>query len=151
MNDTLEKILNALREEFKALFQLILEDDRYGTNEKVGINTLKDSNLHNSVEVVRTEFTYDLYAAFYLPFVESGRKPLAKRVPIGALIEWIQRKGISNDVKVAYAIQNAIFREGIKARPITPVFEGELDTIWEEWSEKIFDGIIEDLTKYFNE
>jgi len=58
----------------------------------------------------------EFYAEDYAKFVDSGRKKGARKVPIDALIAWIEQKGIaSGDTevkKVAYAIQTAIFKEG---------------------------------------
>lgn len=60
--------------------------------------------------------TIEFYAEDYAKFVDSGRNAGAKRVPIDALMQWIEQKGIaSGDVevkKIAYAIQQTIFKEG---------------------------------------
>jgi len=53
-------------------------------------------------------------------FVDSGRRAGGKKVPIDALIQWIVVKGISMPDKstrsLAFAIQNAIFKEGIPTK-----------------------------------
>lgn len=53
----------------------------------------------------------------YAKYVDSGRRAGIKRVPLDALIGWIRAKGINlngrKERDVAYAIQLAIFRNGI--------------------------------------
>lgn len=146
----LTKIKNAIKEDIIALFQAILEDDRIGINPKVNINTLKDSRLHDEVSVNIRDNIFVFQYNDYLQYVESGRRPFAKKVPIDALKDWAKRKGIPTDNKVLYAIQNSIFVYGIKARPIFPTFENELDNLWEnDWSNKIINLIYQELDKYF--
>ncbi len=62
-------------------------------------------------------FTLEAFAEDYSKYVEKGRRAGTKRVPIQALIDWIKVKGIESGDKeiknAAFAIQAAIFREGI--------------------------------------
>jgi hypothetical protein len=54
--------------------------------------------------------------AFYAKYVDWGRRPGGKRVPIGALVAWIQIRGFAqgnNAVKMAWAIQYSIWKNGI--------------------------------------
>lgn len=146
----LDKILNALKDDLRVLFQTILEDDRYGTNVKVNINTLKNSNLHNTIATERDFNVFTLYYNHYLEYIESGRKPFVKRVPINVIIDWMKRKNISNDVRVAWAIQQSIYYEGIKPRPIIIYFDKELDELMNEYLDKLFQAITNELDKFFN-
>ena len=70
----------------------------------------------------------DVLAPDYAQFVDSGRKPLARKVPISALIEWIKRRRLQTRFKgrrgrflsinqIAYTIQNSIYKRGIQRRP----------------------------------
>lgn len=58
----------------------------------------------------------NIYGVDYAKWVESGRQKGAKRIPIDALIQWVEQRGIATgdkDVKnVAYAIQTKIYQEG---------------------------------------
>ena len=58
----------------------------------------------------------NIYGVDYAKWVESGRQKGAKRIPIDALITWVEQRGIVNGDKevknVAYAIQQKIFQEG---------------------------------------
>lgn len=50
----------------------------------------------------------------YAGYVEEGRRPGAPMPPKGALIAWMQNKGI--DPSLEFVIRRAIARKGIKAR-----------------------------------
>ncbi len=89
-----------------------------------------------------------LFALDYLQWVDSGRKPFAKKVPLSAIIQFIKNRGLKyrdkqsgrftrsrvrlkakegreaqSVNKLAFLIQNAIYRNGIRARPvILPAF-----------------------------
>lgn len=53
----------------------------------------------------------------YAEWVNNGRKAGGKKVPIAALIQWVEDKGLAtndDEVKsIAYAIRQTIFKEGI--------------------------------------
>lgn len=146
----MENIIKAIKEDILALFQLILEDDKYGTNIKVNINTLKDSNLHNEAKVEESNWVFSLFYNDYLTYIESGRKPKARKVPVDALVEWAKRKGIPSDNNTIYAIRESIYKVGIPKRPIFEPFIEQINEVWDEWSDKIFEGIITNLNNYFN-
>lgn len=101
----------------------------------------------------------EILSNYYATFLDKGRRPNVKKVPIMILIKWIKKKGIRfNDKKtgrflshntMAYMIRNSIYRNGIKGRNfIEPAFkEGEkklelfldndaLDIITEELDQK---------------
>lgn len=151
MKEELQRILDGFKGEIKALFELILEDDTISINKKVNLNTLIDSNLYKDIKVERSEFTFILYYNFYGDYIESGRKPFARKVPINAIIEWMRRKNISNDIRVAYAIRESIFKQGIKPRPILSTFDKEIDELVLEYMDKIFDALTIELDKYFSD
>lgn len=151
MNIELEKIISELREVFKKAFQLALESD-IGINNKVGFNTLVDSNLYNEVEVKNNEFSFQIYYNFYADFVISGRKPFTTKVPIKVIIDWMRRKHIGNgDNSIAYAIRESIYQEGIKGRNFFPIFESNIDEAMENYFDKIFESIITSLNNFFND
>lgn len=65
-------------------------------------------------------FTLEILMNDYGLFVNTGRKPGKKKVPIQALLEWIKQKGIETNNKkalgVAFAIQKTIQKEGSPTR-----------------------------------
>lgn len=78
---------------------------------------LKDSNIIKNTTYKITEYTIDIEIPFYYVFIESGRKPLTKKVPIDILLKWMKRKNISTENNRVWAIQQSIYKNGIKARP----------------------------------
>jgi hypothetical protein len=76
----------------------------------------------------------------YITYVDEGRKP-GRYAPTSALKQWIKAKGIATDEakvsSIAFAINNKIKRQGIKARPIlNAVFDQKLP---------LYDKIIDDV------
>ena len=100
--------------------------------------------LRDSIKVVvvqnATGFSIEGRGKDIAKYVDWGRKPGGKRVPIGALIAWIRVKGMAvtgkSEVQLAYMIQNAIWRNGIptnhdqgKTRFVSRTLEGSKDRI----------------------
>lgn len=140
-----------IKDEILALFRLILESE-HGINEKVGRNTLANSNLHDEANIQSDRIEdYNLFYNEYLEYIESGRKPFSRKVPVQALVKWARRKGINDDSSTIYAIRESIYQKGIKARKIIEHFETELDELFDSTlSDKIFDTLTKTLDKYFN-
>lgn len=133
-----------IKDEILALFRLILESE-HGINEKVGRNTLADSNLHKEANVQSDRIEdYNLFYNEYLEYIESGRKPFSRKVPVDALVKWARRKHISDDSSTIFAIRESIYQKGIKARKIIEYFEVELDELFDN---DLSDRIFETLTK----
>ncbi|TPE44937.1 hypothetical protein [Pontibacter mangrovi] len=72
----------------------------------------------------------ELYALEYWKWVDSGRKPFTKKIPLRYILEWIKRKKMRGRVRagkgrgrfitdnqLAYMIQNSIYKKGIQGRP----------------------------------
>lgn len=110
----------------------------------------------NDIEFLVTKY-YEYYVA--------GRKPFAKKVPISALIKWIKRyrfkvgkgrdkKGkFITDLSFAFAIQNAIYKRGIKAKqdPIEQALKIANDAIEKVVYEDFTTILFADLEKFFGE
>lgn len=147
----MNELVKYIKEEILALFRLILESE-YGINEKVGRNTLADSNLHKEAKVESNSIeNFNLFYNDYLDAIEKGKKPFTEKVSVQALVSWAKRKGISSDSKTIYAIRESIYKYGIKARPLLVHFERELDEIFDQdIFDRIFEEITKSLEKYFN-
>lgn len=82
---------------------------------------LKDSNIIKSItyKINSNNYTILFSMPFYYSFIESGRNPLTKKIPVLILIKWMKRKRIAvgKETKIAWAIQQSIYNNGIKARP----------------------------------
>lgn len=112
--------------------------DRNGTNTKVGRNTLKDSDLIDSVEAKVSGGVIEILANHYIEYIEFGRRPKAKWVPISALVEWASRKGIPTDNHTIYAIAYAIWRDGIPPRPVLhDYYNNSVDEIIDKFCEQL--------------
>jgi hypothetical protein len=80
-----------------------------------GHNT-KKMTLSDSIryEIVGNDLFF--YARDYAKYVDSGRAKEVKRIPIDALAQWVELRGIASgesEIKsMAYAIQTAIYKEG---------------------------------------
>lgn len=130
-----------------------------GINDKVGKNTLVDSDLSKQIEwkidfsgervIIDTLFNY------YIQFIEEGRKPqTGKMPPEDAIIKWMRRKHIvssnRNIRSVAFLIRRAIWRDGYNARPVLKTLSDNVDNLWEtKWADQLFDALIKDINEYF--
>lgn len=76
------------------------------------------NSIHSVIEQTLTSVTISTHALFYAKFVNAGRKPGTKGVPIDVLVEWIRRKRLNMEGKrersVAFAMQRSIRDKGIK-------------------------------------
>jgi hypothetical protein len=99
---------------------------------------LKSVNF--TIEMTPVGAVISLNGNDYITYVDEGRKP-GKYAPTSALKQWIKAKGIATDEAkvsaIAFAINNKIKRQGIKARPIlNAAFEQKLP---------LYDKIIDDV------
>ena len=120
------------------------------------IYKLGKTDLIDSIEWTYKDNAWILVANNYFKWVDSGRRPRVKKVPVEALIKWIKKKNIrprpgQTINSLAFAIQNSIYKIGIKAKKfIDPMIGASLDIISEYISEdlsvQIADQIATDLT-----
>lgn len=91
-----------------------------------------------------------IYSNSYAENIQKGRKKFAKKIPISFLIEFVKKNNKSNkDVnKIAYAIQNSIYKEGIKGKNIINALENPLNKIIEPEINKELLKIIQSNVKY---
>lgn len=142
-NENLKRVFDELAATCTYLFRQAL-GSQAGINKKVGKNTLTGEIYRT----VRSEANVDnavisLIMKGYIDYIESGMRK-GVWVPIRVLASWATSHNISSDNSTLYAIQRSIFNVGIPARPISDKFWDDLDKIWEEWADKIFNAILED-------
>ncbi|WP_108823631.1 hypothetical protein [Dysgonomonas sp. Marseille-P4361] len=144
MNKALNAAIDAIGRDIVLLAQEILDD-----------NGLADSRLRDTVSYAvdyGDNVVVRVLMDNYIDFVEAGRAPQkGKKPPISQLEDWAKRRGIPTDNETLYAISEAIWRDGYAAPPILATLEREVEQRFDrEWSERLFDALITDLTAYFN-
>lgn len=158
----LKEVFDRIAEECKIIMQTLLEGE-IGINEKVGINTLANSRTHNEIQGINVDdfgiinLLVNEYAVLYVDGngFEWARRPVSvkkdqKFPPPNVIAEWCGRVGIPTDNETVYKICRAIWLDGIKARPfIDPTFE-EIDNMWDEWADDIFNSLVGELDDYFD-
>ena len=149
------KILEALKEvaeQAKAVMMAVMSSE-LGINKKVGVNTLVDGHIFKDINVNVDGFELvEILVNDYIQYIESGRQP-GSFPPVSVIAKWAAEKGITTDNRVVWAICQSIYKEGIPSRPLIDVRGGfweQIDRSWDEWSEKIFSILTEDLDNEFN-
>ena len=139
------EVARVIASDVVSLVRQVMESDT-GINRKVGINTLKDSELFKSVRASASgDIVIDLLLNDYIIYVESGRRKGSKMPPPTAIASWCKRKGLPSDNSTVWAICRAISRDGIAPRPVMATVFDLMDT--DEWSGRWLDMVFEEITK----
>ena len=107
-----------------------------------------------------TGITITTEALYYAKFVNAGRQPGTKGIPINVLVEWIRRKRLDMQGKrersVAFAMQRSIRDKGIKPSRFidksidkfnkSKRLENEIERFMEEYVEEQLQTIFNQLT-----
>lgn len=145
----------------KKITDIILERLTDGITQTIKSTMIKnglkrDSDLVKSVEVkVRSRSVIDILANDYYQYVSDGRRPRVKKVPIDALITWIKKERITPNAgqsinSLAFAIQNGIYKNGIKGKGFADeANRNALDFLEEGYSNMLRDYISNDLEEAF--
>lgn len=154
MEGSLDKIVKSIANDILSIARMILESNNL-INEKVGRNTIApDSELYKTLKVESRndgDIVFDMMLNDYLVFIESGRRAGAKFPPVEPIVRWARQRGIPTDNSTIYLIRRAISRDGIKPRPFLSYIFDEMDEQWNnDWSDEIFNRIIEQLDNFFN-
>ncbi|MDJ1500665.1 hypothetical protein [Xanthocytophaga agilis] len=128
----IERVKPALDQDLQQLAQLV-KDYIIITAEKGGNHKFRKdkSGLVNTTKVSFNTDGVNIQLPSYAINIDQGRKAKIKKVPIKSLIAWIRRyrirgrnskgkfvkRSVSSINALAYAIQNSIYKNGIKARP----------------------------------
>ena len=144
----MDELAKKITREIMIVWRQLMASD-YSVNVKSN-TTLEFSRLDTQAKIENNDWVFDLFYNDYLQYIEEGRKPKARKVPIRPLIDWMKRNLISDDVRVAYAIRESIYQLGIPARPLLEPFGEMLDKRFEEKIyDEIFNTIITNLDKIF--
>lgn len=118
------------------------------------------NSIQSVIEHTLTGITISAQALYYAKFVNAGRKPGTKGVPIDVLIEWIRRKRLNMEGKrersVAFAMQRSIRDKGIKPSRFidksidkfnkSKRLENKIERFMEEYAEEQLQTIFNQLT-----
>lgn len=157
MNTTSRQAVEVLTREMADKFLTVLKGvmaSSVGINEKVGRNTLVDSELYKTANATAPDIdVIQLCLNDYYGYIEWERPPRYKGWPPPvAIADFIHRKGIHfdgcTDNQTVYLISRSIWELGHKARDIiTPTFDIIDDG---EWGEQLFDAIMTDIDNEFD-
>ena len=150
MLSDVDQIVESFKEELTLAVQQVLI--------KNGVE--KNSNLVKSIEWTVQNGVFVMLANDYYEYVSTGRRPRARKVPIMALVQWIKDKRLKGRNKktgrfitnnsLAFAIQNSIYKNGIKGKNfITEVDEVVGDIAEIRMAEGLEDLLILELDKTF--
>lgn len=150
------QLYTELAKDIAEIMHGIFADNEIGENIKVHKNTLVNSNLDRQLEVnvVNNDNPFfQLVIDDYYQYVERGREAHhTPKVPIEALRDWAKRKLGKSDNRTLYMVQKSIYEQGIRPRPIFHYFWERLDEKWEnDYADKIFEILTQDLNKYFTD
>ncbi len=147
------KIVMEFSRDIMALVRAVMESS-VGINQKVGVNTLVNSDIYNTLIVKATnngDLIFDIILNDYLVFIEKGRRKGAKMPPVEPIVRWAKSKGIPTDNSTIFLIRRAISRDGIRPRPFMATVLEEVDRNWnKQWADEIFNVIMEEIDKFFN-
>ena len=154
MEESLDRVIKAIANDILSIARMILESNNL-INEKVGRNTIApDSELYKTLQVKATndgDIVFDLMLNDYLVFIESGRRAGAKFPPVEPIVRWARKRGIPTDNSTIFLIRRAISRDGIRPRPFLEYIFEEMDYRWDnDWSDEIFNKIMEQIDNFFN-
>lgn len=116
----------------------MLQELQIATQKILHMYKLGGTALEKSVEFQYKNDAFVLMAYDYFYYVSTGRRPLARKVPVEDLIKWIKDKGIRPRAgqtinQLAFAIQSSIYKVGIKAKNyLNPVVEVTSDIVAED-------------------
>lgn len=147
------KIVMEFSKDLMTLVRMVMESN-VGINQKVGVNTLVDSNIYKTLSVKATndgDLIFDIILNDYLTFIESGRRKGAKMPPVEPIVRWARSRGIPTDNSTIYLIRRAISRDGIQPRPVLQYVMDEVDREWDDrLADELFNKITEMIDKFFN-
>ena len=159
MDVQLAKVIQEITNDILKGVRDIMDSD-VGINQKVGINTLHNSNLYNQIKQSWKEtgdnVVIDTFFNHYISYIEWDRPPkYGKMPPVFEIIKWLRRKRIvsSNDniMSVAYAVRYAIWRDGYKARKVMEALDKYVDSEFDKrYADMIFDALFKEVDDYFN-
>lgn len=124
----------------------LLKELELATEKILAQYKLYDSDLSRSIEYTYKDNIFIMLANDYFQYVARGRQPKARKVPVEELIKWMKKKGIApkkgNYNATAFAIQQTIYKNGLKPRPfVNPIIAVDLEIISEDIAYELSENI----------
>lgn len=134
--DKLHKELENLANTVKVIIQNSM--DKY--------DDLQNSNIYNDMhgDVVGLDLIKFFIHEYYW-YIEHGAAYKAKKPPLDAIIEWCRTAGINPSNGTAYAIQMAIFKRGLTARPFFEEAWDKVDDLFDGFADRVMEILLEDI------
>lgn len=165
----LKKALQELAKQIKDEIIRRLHSD-VGINPRTGTNTLVGSNLEKSIDVNATgdnEIVFkiaDYYQYVVTGWKRTGRYPGTKELFIKNIRDWIVNKNITmgdmSQNQMIWYMYKRMLIDGrqIAARPFIEYDPNDdvskilpfLDDFFSKWADKVFDMILKETDKFFN-
>ena len=146
MNETIRKVIEAIASDILTLTHAVMEKQGIGQSNG-GIYQTATTAIGNDGDAT----IIDLLLQNYADDIEQGRAPRSGTPPpVDTLREWALKHGIPPGNEVLYAISQAIWRDGVEARPILATIEKEVERRANgEWGDRLMEVIVDELTEYF--
>ena len=124
----------------------LLKELELATEKILAQYKLYDSDLSRSIEYTYKDNIFVMLDNDYFQYVARGRQPKARKVPVEELIKWMKKKGIApkkGDYNAtAFAIQQTIYKNGLKPRPfVNPIIAADLEIISEDIALELSENI----------
>ena len=83
----------------------------------------------------------------YYTYIESGSHYTQYPPPLDAIRAWCEEKLHTTDNSVVFAVREAIFKRGIKARPFMGDVISAIDDLYESFGDEVFEIFCEEIDK----
>ena len=83
----------------------------------------------------------------YYTYIESGSHYTQYPPPLEAIRAWCEEKLNTTDNNVVFAVREAIFKRGLKARPFVGDVEAAVDELYEGFGDEVFGIFCEEVDK----
>ena len=132
-------VSNAILEEMTKAVKIVMQQK--------GIE--RNSDLIKSTEVIWKNNAFVMIANDYFEYASGGRRPRARKVPIKDLLSWIKQYGIrpragQTTNQLAFAIQQSIYKNGIKKKNYADPVEETLTDLSAEATAEVLSEVIVD-------
>lgn len=83
----------------------------------------------------------------YYTDIESGSHYTQYPPPLDAIRAWCEEKLHTTDNNVIFAVREAIFKRGLKARPFVGDVSESIDELYESFGDEVFEIFCEEIDK----